>query len=99
MFEAKRTVLETLASIGYDKEFTVTFVKKDGTPRTMTAKMPVPDKPKFGEPAAIPVWDTVKDAWRSFDPSRVTCITVYKGSEKFSCALHLTYTMKLVVIR
>jgi hypothetical protein len=35
MFEAKRTVLETLASIGYDKEFTVTFVKKDGTPRTM----------------------------------------------------------------
>jgi|14BtaG_2_1085337.scaffolds.fasta_scaffold129695_3 hypothetical protein len=79
MFEAKRTVLETLAKIGYDKEFTVTFVKKDGTARTMTAKMPVPDKPKFGEPAAIPVWDTVKDAWRSFDPSRVTCITVYKS--------------------
>jgi len=78
MFQAKRTVLETLEKIGFDNPFCVTFLKKDGTARTMTAKMPVPDKPKFGEPAAIPVWDTVKDAWRSFDPSRVIRITVYE---------------------
>jgi len=78
MFQAKRKVLETLATIGYDKEFTVTFIKKDGTVRTMSAMMPVPDKPKFGEPAVVPVWDTVKQAWRSFDPSRVTLITSVK---------------------
>ena len=64
MFEAKRTVLETLASIGYDKEFMVTFQKSDGTWRTMRCKMPVPDKPKFGEPKNIPAcilsWNTGK---------------------------------------
>ncbi len=75
MFEAKRKVLETLAEIGYDKEFVVTFIKKDGEARTMYAKMPQPEKPKFGEPVVIPVWDTIKGAWRSFDPSRVTTIT------------------------
>lgn len=75
MFKAKRTVLETLSEIGYEKEFVVTFIKKDGSPRTMYAKMPKPETPKFGEPVVIPVWDTLKEAWRSFDPSRVTTIT------------------------
>jgi len=75
MFEAKRTVLETLSSIGYDKEFMVTFQKSNGTWRTMRCKMPVPDKPKFTEPKNIPVWDLVEDAWRSFSVDRVHAIT------------------------
>lgn len=75
MFESKRTVLETLTRIGYEKEFMVTFIKKDGSARSMICKLVAPDAPKFGEPPVIPVWDVVKDAWRSFDPSRVTCIT------------------------
>lgn len=75
MFQAKRTVLETLSKIGYEKDFVVTFIKKNGEARTMHAKMPVPETPKFEEPVVIKVWDTVKEAWRSFDPSRVTTIT------------------------
>ena len=75
MFQAKRTVLETLSKIGYEKDFVVTFIKKNGEARTMYAKMPVPENPKFEEPVVIKVWDTAKEAWRSFDPSRVTTST------------------------
>ena len=78
MFEAKRTVLETLSKIGYEKDFVVTFIKKDGTPRTMNAKMTVPETPKFEEPVVIKVWETTIEEWRSFDPSRVTCLTWIK---------------------
>lgn len=74
-FTAKETVLRTLETIGYDKEFMVTFQKSDDSFRTMRCKMPMPDKPKFGEPKNIPVWDLVEDAWRSFSVDRVHTIT------------------------
>jgi len=75
MFTAKETVLRTLEAIGYDKEFMVTFQKSNGDFRTMTCKMPVPDKPKFEEPSVIKVWETAIDEWRSFSVDRVHTIT------------------------
>jgi hypothetical protein len=75
MFIPKSRVLETLKMIGYDNMFHVTFQKTDGTFRTMCASMPTPDKPQFEVPDNMPVMDLDKDAWRSFNLSRVTDIT------------------------
>lgn len=75
MFIPKSRVLETLKMIGYDNMFHVTFQKTDGTFRTMCATMPKPDKPQFEVPDNMPVMDLDKDAWRSFNLSRVTHIT------------------------
>lgn len=74
MFESKRKVMETLAKIGYDKPFWVTFAKVNGETRTMEATMPTPDEPKFGPVDNMPVWDMQKQAWRSFNLSRVVKI-------------------------
>lgn len=75
MFIPKSRVLEALQKIGYDTMFHVTFQKSDGTFRTMCATMPKPDKPQFQVPDNMPVVDLEKDAWRSFNLSRVTMIT------------------------
>jgi len=61
-------VQNTLNAIGYHKEFTVVFTKKDGTQRKITGYMERPE----GEPrqsVAVPVKVTQGDAvgqWRSF---------------------------------
>jgi hypothetical protein len=76
MFIPKSRVLETLQKIGYDNTFHVTFQKTDGTERKMTCTMPTPDKPQFELKDNMPVVDLDKGAWRSFNLSRVTEITL-----------------------
>ena len=64
----QRQVQNTLSSIGYHKEFTVIFTKKDGSQRKITGYMERPEgKPR--QSVAVPVKVTQGDAagqWRSF---------------------------------
>ena len=56
-------VQNTLNAIGYHKEFTVVFTKKDGTQRKITGYMEQPT----GEPkqsVAVPV--VTEEGWKSF---------------------------------
>jgi len=58
----------TLNSIGYHKEFTVVFTKKDGTQRKITGFLEKPEG-KLKNTKAVPVKVTQGDAagqWRSF---------------------------------
>ena len=61
-------VQNTLNAIGYHKEFTVVFTKKDGTQRKITGYMEKPTGP-VEQSVAVPVKVTQGDAvgqWRSF---------------------------------
>jgi hypothetical protein len=71
MYKSKEIVMKTLMQIGYDKPFKVTFAKVNGEIREMKAMMPTPDEPKSDVPENMPVWDTEKEAWRSFNLNRV----------------------------
>jgi len=68
---------DKLKSIGYYKEFTVVFTKKDGTERKITGFMEAPE----GEPkqsTAVPMKVTQGEAsgqWRSFKLDSVLEIT------------------------
>ena len=70
-YVAKDVVLQTLTKIGYNKTFHVVFDKVDGEEREMDAMMIQPDRPIFGEVENMAVIDTLKEAWRSFNVSRV----------------------------
>ena len=78
-FTAKETVLRTLETIGYEKTFHVTFMKSDGTWRTIRCAMPTPTKPQFNIPKSIPVMDMDLGEWRSFSVDRVHTITSDRG--------------------
>jgi len=60
---------QKLKSIGYYKEFTVVFMKKDGTERKITGFMEEPEGELKKQSTAVPVKVTQGDAagqWRSF---------------------------------
>lgn len=59
-------VQQKLKQIGFYKEFTVEFVKKDGTKRVLRGFMepPVNGKPK--SPSAVAVKETDSGVWKSF---------------------------------
>ena len=71
MYKSKETVMKALMQIGYDKPFKVTFAKVNGEIREMKAVMPSPEEIKTDAPENMPVWDTEKEAWRSFNLNRV----------------------------
>lgn len=70
-------VQNTLNAIGYDNEFTVVFIKKDGTERRITGFMEVPTDPDSGNKPNVPIKVTQGEAagsWRSFRLDSVTDI-------------------------
>ena len=75
----KDQVQDQLNAIGYLTEFTVIFMKKDGTQRKIKGFM---DKPKAGvvkNPDVVPICVTDQDGafgqWRSFRTDSVLSIT------------------------
>ena len=71
-----KEVTHIIQSIGANKTFNVTFVKKDGTERTFfgcTMEEPPEGKDPSGLPPAVPV-QTV-DGWRSFRTDSVLDIS------------------------
>lgn len=71
----------TIEQIGYGREFTVIFTKKDGTQRKMRCMMEAPTgeiKPcrRHINPDVVPVQDLDKGAWRSFRLDSVLSITI-----------------------
>lgn len=73
----KDTVKDTLNMIGYYREFTVVFTKKDGTQRQLTGMMEKPEgAPKSKDAVAIMVTKgDVAGQWRSFRIDSVLGIT------------------------
>lgn len=65
----------TIEQIGYGREFTVIFTKKDGTQRKMRCMMEAPTG-EIKNPDVVPVQDLDKGAWRSFRLDSVLSITV-----------------------
>ena len=64
----------TIEQIGYGREFTVIFTKKDGTQRKMRCMMEAPTG-EIKNPDVVPVQDLDKGAWRSFRLDSVLSIT------------------------
>ena len=65
----------TIEQIGYGREFTVIFTKKDGTQRKMRCMMEAPTG-EIKNPDVVPVQDLDKGAWRSFRLDSVLSITL-----------------------
>ena len=72
----KERVQELINQIGFYKEFTVEFTKKDGSKRVLTGfiEPPVDGKPK--NPSAVAVKETVSGQWKSFRMDSVSNLTV-----------------------
>lgn len=69
----KKQVQDQLGMIGYQKPFTVVFVKKDGSQRKLKCMLEKPTKPiNYNKP--VPVMDLEKNKWSSFDVSKVLYI-------------------------
>jgi len=66
-------VQKKLDTIGYHKEFTVVFTKKDGTQRKITGYMEKPDGPPE-QSVAVPV--VTEEGWKSFRLDSVLSIIV-----------------------
>lgn len=66
-------VQNQLNMIGYHKEFTVVFTKKDGTQRKITGYMEKPEGPPK-QSVAVPV--VTEEGWKSFRLDRVLSISV-----------------------
>ena len=74
-------VQNTLKAIGYDNEFTVVFIKKDGTERRITGFMEVPtdgNKSKENVPIKVTQGEAA-GSWRSFRLDSVTDIIFGKA--------------------
>jgi hypothetical protein len=56
-------VQDKLNMVGYNREFTVVFTKKDGTQRKITGYMEKPDGPPK-QSVAVPV--VTEEGWKSF---------------------------------
>jgi len=56
-------VQDKLNMIGYNREFTVVFTKKDGTQRKITGYMEKPDGPPK-QSVAVPI--VTEEGWKSF---------------------------------
>lgn len=69
-------VQQKLKQIGFYKEFTVEFVKKDGTKRVLRGFMepPVNGKPK--SPSAVAVKEINSGVWKSFKIDSVSNLTI-----------------------
>jgi len=63
-------VQHTLSTIGYNKPFQVTFLKKDNTERTLTAMMEEPKKP-LNPKGPVPVLNLGEGGYSSFYTNRV----------------------------
>ena len=66
-------VQNTLNMIGYHKEFTVIFTKKDGSQRKITGYMEQPTGP-VKQSVAVPV--VTEEGWKSFRLDSVVSITM-----------------------
>jgi len=66
-------VQDKLNMIGYNREFTVVFTKKDGTQRKITGYMEKPDGPPK-QSVAVPV--VTEEGWKSFRLDSVLSILV-----------------------
>lgn len=66
-------VQNQLNMIGYNREFTVVFTKKDGTQRKITGYMEQPDGPPK-QSVAVPV--VTEEGWKSFRLDSVLSISV-----------------------
>ena len=66
-------VQQTLNTISYNKPFQVTFIKKDGTERTLTATMEEPKKP-LNPDGPVPVLNISDGGYSSFYTNRVVSI-------------------------
>ena len=84
-----KTIKETLAEIqtANNTIFSVEFIKKDGTVRTMTARLHVKKGVKGTgmaynpiEKGLLPVWDMQKNGFRMINPKTVTKLQI-KGEE------------------
>lgn len=87
------------AAVSTGRMFTVTFVKEDGTLRTMTGRTGVRKGVKgTGKPAPsgiVRVWEVVRDArgrfcggqWRSFNTERVVWLRVDGRTYEVEAAL------------
>ena len=62
-----------LRTIGYQKEFVVVFIKKNGETRRMKAMMEKPSGPTKSE-EVVPVMDLEKGAWRAFRKDSVVTL-------------------------
>jgi len=64
----KEETIQRLKAIGYERPFTVKFVKVNGEERIMLAAMSTPEEYKgdLSELEALPVKDLEKGQWRSF---------------------------------
>ena len=63
-------VQHTLSTIGYNKPFQVTFLKKDNTERTLTAMMEEPKK-ELNPNGPVPVLNASEGGYSSFYTNRV----------------------------
>lgn len=66
-------VQHTLSTIGYNKPFQVTFIKKDNTERTLTAIMEEPKK-SLNPKGPVPVLNVSDGGCSSFYTNRVVAI-------------------------
>lgn len=66
-------VQDQLNTIGYNREFTVVFTKKDGTQRKITGYMEKPDGPPK-QSVAVPI--VTEEGWKSFRLDSVMEISV-----------------------
>jgi len=70
-------VQKQLDTIGYYKEFTVVFTKKDGTERKITGYMEPPTKEPNGVSVSVKVTEgEAVDQWRGFRLDSVLSITM-----------------------
>jgi len=70
---SQELVQHTLSTIGYNKHFQVTFLKKDDTERTLTAMMEEPKKPLNAD-GPMPVLNITDGGYSSFYTNRVLSI-------------------------
>ena len=70
---SQELVQHTLSTIGYNKPFQVTFLKKDDTERTLTAMMEEPKKPLNAD-GPVPVLNINDGGYSSFYTNRVLSI-------------------------
>jgi len=66
-------VQHTLSTIGYNKPFQITFIKKNDTKRTLTAMLEEPKKP-LNPGGPVPVLNISDGGYSSFYTNRVMSI-------------------------